>query len=164
MATQANLSSDEERALHALANNGTGKMTAEWWRTEHGASQRIRITLKGLGLVRWDRVRRVWEITDAGKAAAGVADGAGLETVADRIKRLRALRYLRPIDAANAAGISRQRWYQIESGAEPNMRLGTLLKIQAVLGCTLDELVTGTVEHARIVQENENGRKSIGNP
>jgi len=57
-----------------------------------------------------------------------------LETLGDRVRRLRLSRHMSMIDLAYAAGVSKSHVHQIENGDRTRMRLTTLSKYARALG------------------------------
>jgi transcriptional regulator with XRE-family HTH domain len=60
----------------------------------------------------------------------------------EKIRQLRESKDLTMEQAASAAGLaSRQRWFQIESGAQTNIELSTLNSLATALGVNAKELL-----------------------
>ena len=63
-------------------------------------------------------------------------------SIAARLRMARARRFLRPEDAARAAGMPLATWYGHENGSR-GLRAPTLARIRDTLGVSLDWLITG---------------------
>lgn len=60
-----------------------------------------------------------------------------------KIAKMRDAAGLTQQEAADRAGVSRQRWNDIERGRKLNMEVGTLYAIAAALGCAPCDLLIG---------------------
>ena len=58
------------------------------------------------------------------------------------VRRLREKKGLKAVDAAKAAGMTRQRWNDIESGRVPDPQASTLESIAAGLHCSITDIMT----------------------
>jgi transcriptional regulator with XRE-family HTH domain len=71
------------------------------------------------------------------------ADTGGVPLDLVKVRELREKRGLTMEQAATKAGMpSRQRWYEIESGAKPNITIDTLDKMATALGVKARDLLT----------------------
>jgi transcriptional regulator with XRE-family HTH domain len=85
------------------------------------------------------------------------------------IKRRRELLMLTQEEAAHAAGLrgGRQKWYDLETGRNPNPTLDTLVGMATALRCSVAELVTepypckrrGKGRDLRIVHKTSEGTR-----
>lgn len=95
---------------------------------------------------------------DANHSFSGVCNDGYMETLGQRIKRLREERKLSQQQVATAAGVSRVAVTKWESGQTANLKLGNLLSICELFSVSVEELIRGE-------RATKQGRKeAVGSP